>query len=81
VHGVAIIDQGIGYVSKVLDGASRGRGPSTIAVLRALGAIDEAKATELARFGRPAVYNRAQRAVGEIRATDVVIEKASQAFV
>jgi L-asparaginase II len=81
VHGVALIEQGIGYASKVADGASRARGPSTIAVLRALGALDEAKATELARFARPTVYNRAQRAVGEIRASDVVIEKASQAFV
>jgi L-asparaginase II len=68
VHGVAMIARGLGYVSKVLDGSGRARGPSTVAALRALGAIDEGKATELTRFGRPIVYNRAGRAVGEIRA-------------
>lgn len=68
VHGVAAIERGLGYVSKVCDGAGRARGPSTIAALRHLGVIDEAKATELARFGRPIVYNRAHRNVGEIRA-------------
>ena len=76
VHGVAAIERGFGYASKVLDGAGRGRGPSTIAVLRHLGALDEAQATKLARFARPVVYNRAGRAVGEIRAPDVAIEKA-----
>ncbi len=33
VHGVAAIEPGVGYVSKVLDGNSRGRGPSTLSVL------------------------------------------------
>lgn len=68
VHGVAAIAQGYGYVSKVLDGNSRARGPTTIAVLRRLGVLDDAKAARLARFERPAVYNRAGYAVGEIRA-------------
>ena len=68
VHGVAAIPQGIGFVGKALDGAGRARGPSTIAVLRHLGVLDEEKAIELARFGHPIVYNRAGRAVGEIRA-------------
>jgi L-asparaginase II len=68
VHGVAAIDRRLGYVSKVCDGAGRARGPSTIAALSQLGVIDDAKATELARFGRPIVYNRAHRIVGEIRA-------------
>jgi len=77
VHGVAAIERGFGYVSKVLDGAGRARGPSTIAVLRRLGALDEAQATKLARYARPVVYNRAGRAVGEIRVPDVAIEQAS----
>lgn len=72
VHGVAAIDRGIGYVSKVLDGGGRARGPSTVAALQLLGVLDEEKAMKLARFGRPVVYNRAGRAVGEIRAADVV---------
>ncbi|MBV8655603.1 MAG: asparaginase [Candidatus Eremiobacteraeota bacterium] len=68
VHGVAAIERALGYAAKVCDGAGRARGPSTIAALRHLGVLDEAKATELARFGRPIVYNRAHRNVGEIRA-------------
>jgi L-asparaginase II len=79
VHGVAAIAQGYGYASKVLDGASRARGPSTLAVLRALGVLDERQISRLARFARPAVYNRAGCAVGEIRvSTHVAIEKASR---
>jgi L-asparaginase II len=68
IHGVAAIAGGFGYTSKVADGAGRARGPSTIAALRALGAIDDAAAAQLARFARPLVYNRAGRAAGEIRA-------------
>jgi L-asparaginase II len=77
VHGVAAIDPGVGYVSKILDGTSRARGPSTLAALRALGLLDEEKATELARFGRPIVYNRAGLPVGEIRVEGrFAVEKA-----
>lgn len=68
VHGVAAIAQGYGYASKVLDGSSRARGPSTIAALRRLGVLDDAKASALVRFARPTVYNRAGYPVGEIRA-------------
>lgn len=68
VHGVSIVPSAVGVATKVLDGTGRARGPSTIAVLRRLGALDEGKTTELARFARPIVYNRAGRAVGEIRA-------------
>jgi L-asparaginase II len=77
VHGVAAIPQGLGYVSKVLDGASRARGPSTIAALRSLDVLDEAQATKLSRFANPIVYNRAGRAAGDIRVPDVAIEQAS----
>ena len=68
VHGVGAIEQRLGYVSKVADGAGRARGPSTLAALQHLRVLDAAKATELARFGHPIVYNRAGRPVGEIRA-------------
>lgn len=67
LHGVAGIAQGIGFASKVIDGASRARGPSSVAALRRLGLLDEQKAGELERFARPAVYNRAGRMVGEVR--------------
>jgi L-asparaginase II len=78
LHGVAALVHGSGYAAKVLDGAARARGPATIAVLRAIGALDERAAAELARFARPKVYNRAGRAVGEVRvAPHVAVEKAS----
>jgi len=67
IHGVAAVERGLGYASKVWDGAGRARGPATIAALRHLGALDERRASELARFGTPIVYNRAGRPVGEIR--------------
>jgi L-asparaginase II len=77
VHGVALIDAGIGFASKVLDGSARARAPVSMAALRALHA-KVANATELAPFARPVVYNRARRAVGEIRvATDFAVEQAS----
>ncbi len=77
IHGVAAISRGLGYVAKVRDGGGRARGPSTIAALWRLGVLDEEKTMELARFARPVVYNRAGRAVGEIRAADIAVEKAS----
>jgi L-asparaginase II len=67
VHGVAAIERSLGFASKACDGAGRARGPSTIAALRGLDVLGEDEATELARFGRPIVYNRAGRPVGEIR--------------
>lgn len=72
LHGVAALSQGYGYVSKVLDGASRARGPSSIAALRRLGVLGDQKAAALERFSRPAVYNRAGERVGEIASRDRV---------
>lgn len=66
VHGVGAVAQGIGYASKVLDGAARARGPSTLAALQRLKVLDDAQMESLARFARPVVYNRAGRKVGEI---------------
>lgn len=67
VHGVGAIAQGVGYVSKALDGSSRARAPSTMACLQRLGIVDSTIAAKLAGFAAPAVYNRAGYAVGEIR--------------
>jgi len=77
VHGLALIPDGIGLVSKVLDGASRARAPLTLAALRALGS-PVAAATELGGYAAPVVYNRAGRAVGAIRvSTNFAVEQAS----
>lgn len=67
VHGVAALAQGVGFASKVLDGSSRARGPAAIFVLSQLGVLDSSQVESLARWGRPAIYNRAGRPVGEIR--------------
>lgn len=72
VHGSAIIDAGVGLVIKVIDGASRGRGPAVLTALRRLGLLDDATLTELADLERPIVYNRAGRPVGEVRAASTV---------
>ena len=78
VHGSAFIAQGVGLVCKVLDGASRGRAPAVLAAVRQLGLLGDGQLTELADMERPIVYNRAGRAVGEVRAASTVaIEKAS----
>ncbi|HEV7178823.1 MAG TPA: asparaginase [Candidatus Baltobacteraceae bacterium] len=78
VHGVAVIPQGVGYASKVIDGASRGRSPVTVAALRHLGALSEPQLTEVRAFAHPIVYNRAGRAVGDIRvAANFAVEEAS----
>lgn len=77
VHAVAAIPQGIGYASKVVDGAARGRAPATVAALAALGALDDERATELAAFAAPVLYNRAGSAVGNVRCRPIVaVEKA-----
>lgn len=78
VHGVSSIPQGLGFVSKVIDGASRARAPFTMAALRALGALDPGRATQLRAFAHPIMYNRAGRAIGEIRvASNFAVEEAS----
>jgi L-asparaginase II len=79
VHGVAAVAQGCGYVSKVLDGSARARGPSTMAVLRRLGILDEEQLAKLARFASPNVYNRAGRIVGEVLVSSrVALEETSE---
>lgn len=78
VHGSAFIEAGAGMVCKVLDGSSRGRAPAVLAAVRQMGLMDGAAMTQLADLERPIVYNRAGRAVGEVRAASTVaIEKAS----
>ncbi|MDP9025050.1 MAG: asparaginase [Candidatus Eremiobacteraeota bacterium] len=78
VHCVSIIPRGIGFASKVVDGAGRARPPFTIAALHALGCLDGRGVTDLSAFAHPIMYNRAGRAIGEIRVTpDFAIEEAS----
>jgi L-asparaginase II len=78
VHGASLIASGHGQVVKVLDGASRARGPAVLACLRRVGPLPAAVETDMADFERAIVYNRAGRAVGEVRASSTIaVEKAS----
>jgi L-asparaginase II len=78
VHGTALIDAGAGMVLKVIDGASRGRAPAVLTILRRQGLLPEPGVTKLADLERPIVYNRAGRAVGEVRAAGTfAVSKAS----
>lgn len=81
VHGAAVLDAGAGLVVKVIDGASRGRAPAVLSILRRLDLLSERALTKLADLERPIVYNRAGRAVGEVRAAGIfAIEKASTRY-
>jgi L-asparaginase II len=78
VHGSAFIDAGVGMVCKVLDGASRGRAPATLGAIRRLGLLAQSALAQLADLEHPTVYNRAGRAVGEVRAASTLaVEEAS----
>ncbi|MBV9270091.1 MAG: asparaginase [Candidatus Eremiobacteraeota bacterium] len=79
VHGSAVIDRGIGLVTKVVDGTSRARGPAVVESLFQLGVLSERQRTNLAEFAHPIVYNRSGRTVGSIRAAfeNFAVEKAS----
>ncbi len=68
VHGVAAMTGQIGFASKVIDGSNRGRAPVTVAALESLGVLSRDQAIKLASFAAPLVYNRAGKAVGEVRA-------------
>jgi L-asparaginase II len=78
VHGTAIINAGAGMALKVVDGASRGRAPAVLSILRRQGLLSEPALTKLADLERPIVYNRAGRVVGEVRAAGTfAVSKAS----
>lgn len=70
VHGVGVLQPGLGLVCKVLDGTARARGPAVLSMLKRLGALSPAELTKLADLEHGIVYNRAGRAVGEISARE-----------
>jgi L-asparaginase II len=68
VHGIAIVDSGVGMVLKVLDGASRAVAPAVLGLARAWGIIPAASIDGLQGFERPELKNRAGRCIGHIEA-------------
>lgn len=78
VHATASMRKELGLVVKVLDGATRGRAPAVLALLHELAALEAHEMAELQAFARPIGYNRAGRAIGEVRAAArfIAVEKA-----
>jgi L-asparaginase II len=68
VYAVALPKLGLGVAVKVEDGAGRASQVAVAAVLRRLGAIDEALEHRLADFMVTPLHNRAGQRVGELRA-------------
>jgi len=68
VHGFALPERGLGAALKVVDGARRADGPAAIALLSAVGALDETARAALSAHVCTVVRNVAGRAVGEVRA-------------
>ena len=67
VHGTAGIGHG-GLAMKVIDGASRGRAPAVLSMLRHLRWLDDSRLAKLRAFERPELRNRAGLHVGEVHA-------------
>ncbi|MDP9111471.1 MAG: asparaginase [Candidatus Eremiobacteraeota bacterium] len=78
VHATASMRKELGLVVKVVDGASRGRAPAVLALLHELSVLDAHEMAQLQAFARPIGYNRAGRAIGEVRTADrfIAVEKA-----
>jgi len=69
VFTAALPAKGWGVALKIDDGGSRASEVAIIALLRRLGALEEAEAASLAAFADPGVVNTQGRRVGDIRAT------------
>lgn len=67
VHGVALLNRGIGFVLKVADGNARARSPGVIAALSQLGVFSPEQIRLLRAFARPELFNKAGLPIGEIR--------------
>jgi L-asparaginase II len=67
VQAVGVTSRGLGIALKIADGGRRAIAPATVAVLEALGLVDEARRAALARFAAPAIRNYRGIATGAIR--------------
>lgn len=69
VFTAAVPAKGWGLAVKIDDGGSRASEVAVIALLRRIGALDEAEVGRLAAFADPGIVNTQRRRVGDIRAT------------
>jgi L-asparaginase II len=72
VHATALLDGGIGLVLKVSDGGQRAAPPAAVALLRRLGALDDAQVAALDEYAHAPLLNHAGTAVGEVAVLDPV---------
>ena len=70
VHSVALLDQGIGIVVKVEDGAARAQYPAVLRLLQLHGALPDTLPPRLQEFARTRVKNTRGEIVGEVRIID-----------
>ncbi len=66
VHSVAMIDEGIGFVVKVEDGAQRAQFPAVLALLQHLDALPAELPPRLAEFRQRSLRNTRGEVVGEV---------------
>ena len=75
MQAIGLRASGVGVAIKVADGAGRAVVPVAIAVLDALGALDDAARSDLAPWAAPVLHNARGLAVGRLRPV-VVLDKA-----
>jgi L-asparaginase II len=66
VHSIAVFDQGLGFVIKVEDGATRAQYPAVLHMLELLGALPAQLSPRLAEYGRTRIRNTRGEVVGEL---------------
>lgn len=66
VQALGIRSRGLGIAIKVADGSTRGLHPATVAVLDALGLLDDNARKSLAQWGSPAIANFRGIATGRV---------------
>jgi L-asparaginase II len=67
VQAIGVRSRGIGIAIKIADGHKRALGPVMVAVLDALGLVDDARRARLADWARTALRNARGVTVGEVR--------------
>ena len=67
VHSAALLEQGVGVVVKVEDGAARAQFPALLRLLQLQGALPDPLPARLQEFARTKVKNTRGEVVGEVR--------------
>jgi L-asparaginase II len=72
VYGIGVFPgerfpRGLGVAIKMEDGSYRGLGPAVVETLAQLGVLDESEQQELSQYHHPAIENRRNTKVGEVR--------------